>query len=448
MAKQRGRRVVVTGMAVVSPLGLSLDAYWTGLSEGTSGVGPLTAFGTIADLPLTHGAEAREFTGDIADFGPLDSDRKKAIRKACKVMCRETQMAVAAAQRALHHSGLPAGAVEEAARSGHEPDRFGCVFGSDYMLTLPDDFTSGVARCRDETGRFAFDRWATDGMPQLTPLWLLKYLPNMPASHIAILNDLRGPSNSLTMREASGHLAVGEATIAIRRGAADVMLVGATGTRVHPMKAVHALQTEQVALGGDAAETWSRPFDTDRRGMVLGEGAAVLILEELEHARSRGATIYGEVLGHAAGAVVDARGAGVRRQAIGQALKRAIAAAGLGPEEIGHIQAQGLATVAADAAEAAALGDALGERSLAIPTATPSGHIGHVGAAGGLLGCIAGMLSIAHGELFGVRNLTAVDPNCRVTPSRRGDTPGKSFVSGVTTPQGQAAAVAVGGYEG
>ena len=108
----------------------------------------------------------------------------------------------------------------------------------------------------------------------MTPLWLLKYLPNMPASHIAIFNDLRGPSNSLTVREASGHIAAGEAAITIKRGAADVVLAGSTGTRIHPMKMVHAILNEQVALGDGAPENWSRPFDQERKGMVLGEGAA------------------------------------------------------------------------------------------------------------------------------------------------------------------------------
>ena len=116
------------------------------------------------------------------------------------------------------------------------------------MLTLPEDFTAGIAACRAADGSFDFNRWATDGMPLLNPLWLLKYLPNMPASHIAIYNDLRGPSNSLTLREASGHLAVGEACVTIQRGMADIMVAGATGTRVHPMKTVHAIHTEQVAL--------------------------------------------------------------------------------------------------------------------------------------------------------------------------------------------------------
>jgi 3-oxoacyl-[acyl-carrier-protein] synthase II len=181
------RRVVITGLGVVCPLGLALEDVWRGLRGGQSAIAPVTSFPT-AGLPLHHAAEARCFTGDIAEFGPLDADRKKAIRKGLKVMSRESQMAVAAAQRALHDTG--------AAATHHPPERFGCVFGSDYMLTLPEDFTAGVAACRGADGGFDFGAWAERGMPKLNPLWLLKYLPNMPASHIAIYNDLRGPSNS------------------------------------------------------------------------------------------------------------------------------------------------------------------------------------------------------------------------------------------------------------
>ena len=227
MSSASPRRVVITGMGLVSPLGLSPTEVHDALESGASAVGEIGLFPS-AGLPLHHAAEARGFTGEIDNFGPLEAETKKAIRKGLKVMCRESQMAVAAAQRALHDCGLVAAA--------REPERFGCVFGSDYMLTLPEDFTAAVAACRSPGGDFEYARFATDGMPMLNPLWLLKYLPNMPASHIAIYNDLRGPSNSLTVREASGHLAVGEATMTIQRGAADIMLAGATGTRVHPMK--------------------------------------------------------------------------------------------------------------------------------------------------------------------------------------------------------------------
>jgi 3-oxoacyl-[acyl-carrier-protein] synthase II len=446
MSAAPDRRVVITGMGVVCPLGLSLEDLWAGLVEGRSGVGPLESF-PCSGLPLRHAAEARAFTGDIDNFGPLDGERKKAIRKGLKVMCRESQMAVAAAQRALHHSGLfaadaPAGSVQ--------PERFGCVFGSDYMLTLPDDFTASVAKCRGADGAFEFDRWATDGMPQLTPLWLLKYLPNMPASHIAIYNDLRGPSNSLTLREASGHLALGEASITIQRGAADVMVVGATGTRVHPMKTVHALQSEQVALEDDAAGAgiseptrWSRPFDRSRKGMVLGEGSAVFILEELRHAQARGATIHGEIVGHAARNAGLAGGVGLKQKALSLAMRRALSMANVTAAELSHIHAHGASTVLGDREEAAALHDVLGATAATIPTVAAKSHFGNLGGGSGLVECMASVLALRHGELFPLLNFEESDPDCRIQAARRGDPSGNVFISSAVTPQGQAGSIVI-----
>ena len=211
----------------------------------------------------------RQFTGEIDDFGPLEKEAKKAIRKGLKVMCRECQMGVAVAQLALADAALKPGAAD--------PDRSGISFGADYMLSVPEEFSEGIVQCLDEQGRFQFSRWGMEGMTKMSPLWLLKYLPNMPASHLAIYNDFRGPNNSLTLREASANAALGEAYQIILRGGADLMLVGATGTRLHPMKMLHAVQQEEVFTGDGDPAAASRPFDRDRRGMVLGEGAGAVV---------------------------------------------------------------------------------------------------------------------------------------------------------------------------
>ena len=280
-------------------------------------------------------------------------------------------------------------------------------------------------------------------MPLLNPLWLLKYLPNMPASHIAIYNDLRGPSNSVTLREASGHLAIGEATMTIQRGAADAMLAGATGTRVHPMKTVHALQSEQVALGDGDPTRWSRPFDRDRKGMVLGEGAAVLVLEELEHAQSRNARIYAEVVGHAARHASDAAGVGIRRRAVGLAMRRALDMAGAAANSLGHVHAHGLSTVTGDREEAAAMGDALGTAAGSVPLVAAKSHFGNLGAGSGVVECIASVLALRQGTLFPLLNHESADPECPIRPARSGDPAGESFISSAVTPQGQAGTVVI-----
>ena len=160
-------------------------------------------------------------------------------------------------------------------------------------------------------------------MTQLSPLWLLKYLPNMPASHIAIYNDFRGPNNSLTLREAAANLAVGEALRVIQRGHADCMLAGATGTRVHPMKALHAVIQEEIAPNGQAPERASRPFDLNRSGMVLGEGAGSIVLEEYNSAKARGAYLCRDRGGRLV-SVVDRNRVARRDQALRYALKWAL----------------------------------------------------------------------------------------------------------------------------
>ena len=196
------------------------------------------------------------------------------------------------------------------------------------MLSVPEEFSEGIVQCLDEHGQFQFARWGTEGMTKMSPLWLLKYLPNMPASHLAIYNDFRGPNNSLTLREAAANAAVGEAYQIILRGSADVMLVGATGTRLHPMKMIHAVQQEEVCLGDGDPAAASRPFDRDRRGMVLGEGAGAIVLEELASAQARGATIYGEVLGAATSSVAGPRLVAQRDRAMQNVLRAVLRAAG------------------------------------------------------------------------------------------------------------------------
>ena len=161
-------------------------------------------------MPVHVAAEARQFSGEIEDFGPLEKEQKKQIRKALRVMCRECQMGVAVAQLALTDAAIQVGKID--------PERIGISFGTDYMLSVPEEFNEGIRQCLSGEGKFEFPRWGLEGLPKMSPLWLLKYLPNMPASHVAIFNDLRGPSNSLTLREAGSNLAVGEAYQIIRRG--------------------------------------------------------------------------------------------------------------------------------------------------------------------------------------------------------------------------------------
>ncbi|TWT86303.1 3-oxoacyl-[acyl-carrier-protein] synthase 2 [Pseudobythopirellula maris] len=435
------RRVVITGVGLISPIGDSADALWESLVAGRSGVAASDRFPQDATSPR-FAAEAHTFSGKIDDFGPLTKETKKAIRKGLKLMCRETQMAVAAAQLALTDAGYGA---EDAAP---DPERSGVVLGSDYMLTLPQDFVGGMAKCT-ENGPFSLDIWGEEGLDEVEPLWMLKYLPNMPASHIAIFNDLRGPNNSLTMREASGLMAVGEALRTIARGHADRMVAGATGTRIMPMQAIHTLQSDRLALGDIDPVKASRPFDTNAAGMVCGEGAGMLVLETLESAQARGAEVYGEVVGFGSSQVSTHNPetnqlVGRNDVAIAQALKAALRDADWTADRLGHVNAHGIGAPDADRQEAEGLRAALGDAAGATPVFAPKSYFGNLGAGGGVVELVASLLATRHGEL--PRTLNCEDPSadCPIRVATEGGVaPGDRFATVNTTPQGQAAAVCV-----
>lgn len=433
-ASQSQRRAVVTGIGLISPLGITNAAYWQGISQRRSGVRLLT--GDLGGGVIDFGGAAHEFSGAIDDFGPLEGDAKKSLRKATKIMCRECQMGVAAAQRAIADSGLGPG------RS--DPDRSGVIFGCDYLLSPPEDLCEGFRKCIElGQGKFHFSDWGPHGIPQLTPLWLLKYLPNMPASHIAILNDFRGPNNSLTLREASSLTALIEALRYIQRGWADVMVIGATGSRLQPIKAMHARLTEQVSERGDRPpETVARPFDLHRTGSVLGDGAGAIVIETLEHAQARGAQWYGEIRGGASAVSVSRQGVAQRRRALAHAAQRALRDAQTSPESLGHVLAHGLGTYSSDYEEAGALCEALGSARERVPVTAAKSYLGNLGAGSALVEMAASLFALRSGKLFPVLNYTTPDPECPISVCNNADTPaGDSFLQLSTTPQGQAVAV-------
>lgn len=426
------QRVVITGIGLISPLGNSAEELWAGLSEGRSSTAASqTAPAGIGPIKVTS---ETNFSGSIKEFGELEDGVKKAIRKALKLMCRETQMAVAAAQLAIADAGVK--------KEDHKPEAAGVVIGSDYMLTMPEDCVRGVVKCTED-GKFQFNQWGDQGLSEVEPLWMLRYLPNMPASHIAIFNDHRGPNNSLTMREASGLMAIGEAARIIARGHAEFMVAGATGTRLLPMQAIHAAQTEQLAEPGDDATTASRPFDKTRTGMVPGEGAATIILESLESAQARGANIYGEVLGFGSSQVTDSQLRGKNDKALAGAMKAALADASIEPAKVGHINAHGLATTAGDVAEAQAIASVF--QSHRVPVTALKSYFGNLGAASGVVELIGSLLALKNNALPRILNYSTPDPDCPIAAATEtGASPGDSFVTTNVTPQGQAAAVVVG----
>jgi 3-oxoacyl-[acyl-carrier-protein] synthase II len=412
--------LVITGIGVVSPIGVGREAFWESLVSGTSGIRPLTGFDA-------SGLAVR-FGGQVVDFDPKLFVRP---RKSLKVMSRDIQLGFAAADLAVADAGLVAGGVE--------PTRFGVVFGGDMIYADIEDLESTYRRAT-AGGAFDYHRWAEAIQQEVHPLWLLKHLPNMTASHVAIAHDARGPNNSIVLGDVSGLLAVAEAASVIRRGWADVMIAGGTGCRLHPTAMV-ARGAAQLSHRGDDFASASRPFDRDRDGLVNGEGAGALILESRGHATRRGAAIIGRIVATASRCEPRARYDGVSGVALRQAIRAARQAAGLEVRDVGHVNAHGLSTIEMDRAEAGAIAGELGDT----PVTAPKSSFGHLGAGGGVVEMLASVLGLAAGQVPATRSYRTPDPHCPVAVVHGGPLVGRPAtaiaVNACTT--GQAVAVAL-----
>jgi len=451
------RRVVVTGMGVVSSLGTTLEELWAGCREGRSGVRP-----TRADepYPVSNVAPVDDFSGKIQDFGELSDAKKKAIRKGIKLMAREIQIGVAAAQKALADARLDEARLDGAL----PPRRVGVAFSSDYVYTTPQELLDAIAACRAADGSLDAPRWPQDGLTKMTPLWQLKYLTNMPASHITIYNELYASAHDVTNREAAFGVALGEAIEKVKAGKADGMLVGATGSRLESVRLAAFLKEGELAadLLDRSTESVSRPFDKRRVGAIPGEGAGALFIEELESAKKRGATIYAEVVGGAyRGSFRHARDVDGwktndrqiaqtfddARDSIASTLRALLRKCGVSPSDVGFIDANARGDVRLDAAEAAALREVFGDALDSIPTTALAGLLGNPGCGSGAIQTVAAILSLRNDALVPVANLEEQDPACPVAAVREfGGPTGDSFVKICAQNVGQASAVYVKRY--
>ena len=361
-------RVVITGIGIVSPLGIGAEAFWANLLAGVCGLKRIDLFDPSGfKSPLG---------GQVPPY-KIAQEVPKSYRKATKVMARDIELAVLAAKDAFASSGLKSKA-DDPAEPDFDPARFGCNVGAGLISCELDELTYALdqARSADDPNAVDWHKWGREGLTQLTPLWLLKYLPNMLASHVTIIHGLTGPSNNLTCAEASGHLSVGEAFRTIQRGKADRMIAGGAESLLNPM----ALMRQQL-LGRLSGEpdpaTAVRPFAPDAGGMVAAEGGTLLILEELGLARQRGATVYAEVAGFGASqdsydpALPDPEG-----KAYAAACKAALREAGADAADVDLLVPHGLGIAHHDASELAGLrrvfGDAL-NKPLACPIKAQTG---------------------------------------------------------------------------
>jgi len=392
------RRVVVTGLGVVAPNGVGKEAFWKACVEGRSGVGPIRTF-DASGHPVKVAAEVPDF--DVQQFIPPQH------RKSLKIMSRAMRFGVAASTLAVRDSGLEL--------DRENPERVGVVMGTGLVpMDLPEVAPLLAESC-DADGRLAVDRLGQLGHGALFPLWLLKYLPNMFAAHISMAHNAQGPNSTITTACAAGTQAVGEAFRLIQRDDADIMLAGGADSRMDPLLLLAYTALGALSRAERPAQEVSRPFDGQRDGFVLGEGAGVLILEELGRARRRGASIYAEVLGLGSSfdayAITkpdpEARGA-VR------AIRWALREAGVDHHDVDYINAHGTSTRLNDLMETAAVKTVFGDGARALPMSSIKSMVGHLIGAAGAVEAATLALTLHDGVLPPTINHTHPDPDCNL----------------------------------
>ena len=388
------RRVVVTGIGCVTPLGNSISEMWSGLLEGRSGVGPITHF-DASNFPTRFAAEVRDF--DFDSYVPDPARFKDAGRNI--------RFAIGAASQAMTDSGITDAA-------GFDPARLGVYLGAGEGQQDFLQFMSLVANA-NKNGDVDLERFTREFLVTMNPQFELELEPNMPSAHLASLFNAQGPNlNCLTACAASSQ-AIGEASEIIRRGDADAMLSGGAHSMIHPFGITgFNLLTALSEYNQDPAGA-SRPFDLNRDGFVIGEGAGMLVLEELEHAKARGAQIYGEIKGYGSTAdayrITDIHPDG--RGAIA-CIKMALADAEVNPEQVGYVNAHGTSTKVNDQVETKAIKGGLGQHAYNTPVSSIKSMLGHLIAAAGSVEAIACLLAMRDGVLPATMNYSTPDPQC------------------------------------
>jgi 3-oxoacyl-[acyl-carrier-protein] synthase II len=321
------------------------------------------------------------------------------------LMARTVQMGLVSATMAFRDAGLEVGKID--------PDRAGVEFGAGMIASELDDLgkASRVSMLGPD-GPTSMAPWGDPGMKEIPPLWMLKYLPNMPSCHTSITLDLRGPSNTITQSDAAGLLALGEAYRIIQRDVADLFVVGGCESKMNPLSQTRHNLFQQLSKRNDEPEKAHRPFDRDRDGSVLGEAAGTFVVEELGHAQKRGARIYAELAGFACG-FDRARTGLVMAQVIRKALKQA----GIRADDVDHVNAQGLAVDWSDRWEARAINEVFGPNT---PVWSLKGNIGSSGAAAGTVELAGSVLALTHGQLPPTLNCDHPDPECPIHVHRDG----------------------------
>ncbi|MCH1639275.1 beta-ketoacyl-ACP synthase II [Paenibacillus timonensis] len=372
-------RVVITGMGILSPLGNDVDTFWQGLKEGRSGISPIDRFDAAAFGTRIAG-QVRGFDGE-AVFG----------RKEARKMDLFCQFALFAAEQAVQDAGLVPEKLDR--------ERFGVYVGSGI---------GGIETLADNV-KVLEERGPNRVSPSLVPMMI----SNMAAAQISIRFGALGETLSPVTACSIGNSSIGEAFRLIRSGEADVMIAGGTEAAVHPLALASFGNATALSKRNDSPEQASRPFDATRDGFVMGEGAGIVVLESLTHALRRGARIHGEVIGYGASSdayhVVASHPEGLGAY---QAMKRALASAGIAPEQVDVISAHATSTQVGDLGETKGIKKAFGEHAYRIPVTANKSMIGHMFGAAGGAEAIALVQSLKEGIIPPTINLMNPDPEC------------------------------------
>ncbi|MGI8619625.1 MAG: beta-ketoacyl-ACP synthase II [Gemmatimonadaceae bacterium] len=375
------RRVVVTGLGALTPVGNDVPAMWQALIAGKSGTAPITKF-DASTFPV-------RFAAELKGFDPSQYMERKEIKRADPY----TQYAVSASKQAMKDAGLEGGV------NGYDPDRIGVILGSG---------TGGLKSFEEQ-----HDVYRERGPSKISPFFIPMFITDIAAGIVSMQFNAKGPNYATVSACATAAHAIGDAFRTIQYGDADVMICGGSEAAVTPMAIAGFANMKALSERNESPETASRPFDLTRDGFVMGEGAGVVILEELEHALKRGARIYAEVGGY--GATGDAYhltapapdGEGAQR-----AMKRALADAGLTPADVQYINAHGTSTPANDVNETRAINAVFGEHARGINVSSTKSSTGHMLGAAGAVEFIISSLAVQEGIVPPTINYETPDPEC------------------------------------
>lgn len=385
--------IVITGIGCVTPIGIGYDSFRQSLINQQCAIS--------RRITLSDAGRSTFYGASVDDF---DGKRYVTPRKALKVMGREVQMSYSAAHLAWQHAGLtditPA------------PDRIGVLYSSEMFPGEIEDLRGAILACR-EAGEMNPAQWGPTFAKHIFPLWMLKYLPNMPACHVGIAIDARGPNNTIAQNEAGGLLALGEAADIIRRGAADLMVVGACGSRVTPTRLIYrppGIYDEHPHDEQTANDPRCIPFDVRRRGIVPSEGSVAMVIESRRHAVQRKANILAVVTGQSSRCGQPTRFLNGSRVALASAAADAMDQAGLTAQDLAHVSAQGFSEEHLDIEEAAAIAEVAPD----VPVTAFSSYFGSAGAASGLFELAASIAAVRDRKTLPTLGFSQADPACPI----------------------------------